>query len=144
MSKALFLPNPGRPSPKPVVVNTTDAMELYENVVLNRRMRADWEMDFSSTYLLHGFSMSSYGDWINPKTLLSRTSNFGVATYDVVKQMKEDGIITGNEDGKEPLPVPDRHDLNHATNQTGTLLVDPSSPPIPLEEAPTEIMEADF
>ncbi|KAJ4331806.1 hypothetical protein N0V95_009808 [Ascochyta clinopodiicola] len=81
-------------------------MELYDNVVLNRRRRADWELDFSSTYLLHGFSMSHYHNWINPKTILSRTSNFGVATYDAVVQMRKDGIVSGEEDGKELLELP--------------------------------------
>ena len=138
------MPNPGRPSPKPVVVNTTNAMELYENVVLNRRRRAEWEMDFSSTYLLHGFSMGRYGNWINPKTILSRTSNFGVATYDAVKKMKEDGIITGNEDGSELLPVPDRHGRKHATDQTHTLPVDPSMPQGPKRKVPTRNLKANF
>lgn len=99
----LFKSQPGQSSPEPVFVNTTNPMELYDNVVLNRRKRAGWEMDFSSTYLLHGFSMSQYLDYINPKTILSRTSNFGVATYEVVKKMKADGLISGNEDGEEPL-----------------------------------------
>lgn len=79
-------------------------MELYDNIVLNRRRRAEWEMDFSSTYLLHAFSTSRYLDFINPKTILSRTSNFGVATYDVVKKMRADGLISGNEDGKSLSP----------------------------------------
>lgn len=106
----LFKPQLGRPSPEPILVNTTNPMELYENVVLNRRRRAEWEMDFSSTYLLHGFSMSRYLDYINPKTILSRTSNFGVATYDAVKTMKAHGLITGNEDEKELLELPNALD----------------------------------
>lgn len=86
-------------------------MELYENVVFNRRRRANWEMDFSATYLLHGFAMSRYTDYINPKTILSRTSNFGVATYEAVKKMKADGLISGLEDGKELLEVPYKVDM---------------------------------
>ena len=64
------MPQPDHPSPEPVFVNTTNAIELYE---------------------------------INPNTILSRRSNFGVATYEAVKKMKADGIISGNEDGKELL-----------------------------------------
>ncbi|KAF2995578.1 hypothetical protein E8E13_004418 [Curvularia kusanoi] len=100
-TEALFRPQPGRPSPEPIVTNTTDPMKLYDDVVLNRRRRAEWEMDFSSTYLLHAFSTGHHLEFINPKTILSRTSNFGVATYDVVKKMREDGLITGEEDGTE-------------------------------------------
>ncbi|KAJ8109852.1 hypothetical protein OPT61_g7155 [Boeremia exigua] len=104
---ALFKPNSGRPSPEPLFANTTDPMELYENIVLNRRRRSDWEMDFSSTYLLHAFSMARYYDYINPKTILSRTSNFGIATYDVVTKMRADGLISGEEDAQEPLDSTD-------------------------------------
>ncbi|KAH6625759.1 hypothetical protein C7974DRAFT_206923 [Boeremia exigua] len=117
---ALFKPNPGHPSPKPLFTNTTNPMELYENLVLNRRRRAEWEMDFSATYLLHGFSMSHYLDFINPKTILSRTSNLGVATYDVVKKMKSDGLISGNEDGKEPLEFPDELNKDDTLSPTSS------------------------
>ncbi|KAF2629356.1 hypothetical protein BU25DRAFT_465519 [Macroventuria anomochaeta] len=129
-----FMPQPGRPSPEPVFVNTTNAMELYENVVLNRRRHADWEIDFSSTYLLHGFSMSHYHDYINPKIILSRTSTFGVATYETVKKMKADGIISGNEDGKELLGFPDELDLDEAGDLTHALHA--TMPPfdIPVED----------
>jgi hypothetical protein len=96
-------------------------MELYENIVLNRRRRVDWEMDFSSTYLLHGFSMSRYHDYINPKTILGRTSNLGVATYEAVKKMKADGLISGNEDGKELLELPDELGLDEAGDLTNAL-----------------------
>ena len=45
--------------------------------------------------------MSHHQDYIDPKTLLSRASNFGDAIYDAVKKMLADGIINGTEDGKE-------------------------------------------
>jgi hypothetical protein len=133
----LFKPQPGRPSPESVVVNTTRPMELYNNIVLNRRRRAEWEMDFSSTYLLHGFSMSHYLDYINPKTILGRTSNFGVATYDAVKKMRADGLISGNEDGKEPLDLPD--ELDEAGDLTHGLNTDSS--PHPLDSPKEDIFE---
>ncbi|KAJ4329689.1 hypothetical protein N0V87_010651 [Didymella glomerata] len=96
----LFVPNAGQPSPEAVSVETTDPLELYANDVRNRRRRAGWEMDFSSTYLLHAFSMSQYLDYVNPSTILSRTSNFGIATYDVVRKMQVLGYIsaTGGDD----------------------------------------------
>lgn len=140
----LFLPNPGRASPEPVHVDTTDAMEMYENVVLNRRRRAEWEMDFSSTYLLHGFAMGSYHPWINPKTILSRTSNFGVATYEAVKQMVQDGVVTGEEDGCEPVYSLEEQELMLATNQSHVLQVDPELPPADEEEVSEEALEGDF
>jgi hypothetical protein len=96
----LFIPNRGRPSPVPKLINSTDPTELYENAVLNRRKRAEWEMDFSSTYMLHAFHLRKYYEYVNPKTILSRTSNFGIATYDVVRHMVDVGYITGNE-GRE-------------------------------------------
>ncbi|KAF3031194.1 hypothetical protein E8E11_000872 [Didymella keratinophila] len=96
----LFLPNAGPSSPEAVSVNTTDPMELYANDVRSRRRRAGWEMDFSSTYLLHAFSMSQYLDYVNPSIILSRTTNFGIATYDVVKKMQVLGYVsaTGDDD----------------------------------------------
>ena len=94
---ALFKPQPGLPSPEPVVANTTDAMELYESVVFNRRRRAEWENDFSATYLLHAFGTSHHLKFISPKVILSRTSNFGVATYEVVKKMRDDELVSGEE-----------------------------------------------
>ena len=94
---ALFMPQPGLPSPEPVVANTTDAMELYESVVFNRRRRAEWENDFSATYLLHAFGTSHHLEFISPKVVLSRTSNFGVATYEAVKKMVADGLVSGEE-----------------------------------------------
>lgn len=66
--------------------------------------------------------MGRYFDYINPKVILSRKSNFGVATYDAVKKMKEDGIITGNEDGKiEFLESPD--DIAGKVNKTDGAVV---------------------
>ncbi|KAJ4986106.1 hypothetical protein SVAN01_08370 [Stagonosporopsis vannaccii] len=76
---ALFRPHPDRLSPIPDASTPQDPMELYERIMLNRRRRAEWEMDFSST-----------------------TSNCVVATYDAVKKMKADGLIGGDEDEKEP------------------------------------------
>ncbi|KAI4645562.1 uncharacterized protein J4E78_009476 [Alternaria triticimaculans] len=93
----LFKPNEGNPSPVPQLINSTDPMELYDNAIANRRRRAQWEMDFSSTYMLHGFAMHEYYKYINPSTILSRTSNFGVATYDIVRHMVDQGYISGNE-----------------------------------------------
>ena len=110
---AFFKTNPGRPSPQPISASTTNAMELYENVLLNWCRHAEWERDFLSTHLLHGFSMSHHQDYINPKTLLSRASNFGDAIYDTVKKMMADGIINGTEDGKElDLELLDEPDID--------------------------------
>ncbi|USP79034.1 Gly-transf-sug domain containing protein [Curvularia clavata] len=94
----LFIPNDGKPSPVPDVINSTDPMELYENAVNNRRRRAEWEMDFSSTYMLHAFALGNYQQYVNPKIIMSRTSNFGIATYDVVKHMVDLGYINGDEE----------------------------------------------
>lgn len=94
----LFKPNEGKPSPLPEVVNSRDPMELYENAVNNRRRRVEWEMDFSSTYMLHAFGMGSYQQLIVPKVIMSRTSKFGIATYDTVKRMVDLGYINGDEE----------------------------------------------
>ncbi|KNG45404.1 glycoside hydrolase family 31 protein [Stemphylium lycopersici] len=94
----LFKPNEGKPSPAPHLINSTDPMELYDNAVMNRRRRAQWEMDFSSTYMLHAFALHEYYEFVNPKTILSRTSNFGVATYDIVRHMVDQGYISGDEE----------------------------------------------
>lgn len=112
-------------------------MELYENIVLNRRRRAEWEMDFSATYLLHAFSMSHYLDHINPKTILSRTSNFGVATFDVVKKMKADGLVSGDEDGKELLESAGGLDVDESKPAVASVIVHAED-----VVDPTEVMDA--
>lgn len=91
----LFIPNENKPSPIPQVIDSTDPMKLYENAVLNRRRRADWEMDFSATYMLHAFQLGRYQQHVTPEIILSRTSNFGIATYDVVKRMSDLGYLDG-------------------------------------------------
>ncbi len=58
--------------------------------------------------------MGRYLDFVNPKTILSRTTNFGIATYEVVKKMKEDGLIKGDEDGTELAERPDEMNMNEA------------------------------
>ena len=55
------------------------------------------ENDFSATYLLHAFGTSRHLEFISPKVILSRTSNFGVATYEVVKKMRDDELVSGEE-----------------------------------------------
>lgn len=97
-TEPLFVPNNGKPSPVPEVIDSTDPMELYDNAVNNRRRRAEWEMDFSSTYMLHAFALGGYQEYVNPKIIMNRTSNFGIATYDVVKHMVDLGYIDGNEE----------------------------------------------
>ena len=94
----LFLPNDGDPSPVPEHINSTDPMELYENAVKNRRRRAEWEMSFSATYMLHAFAMGNYHKYVNAKLILSRTSNFGIATYDIVKHMVDMGYVSADDD----------------------------------------------
>ncbi|RMZ72779.1 glycosyl transferase [Pyrenophora seminiperda CCB06] len=94
----LFLPNAGAPSPEPTLINSTDAMELYENAVMNRRRRAEWEMDFSATYTLHAFALHKYEKYVNASTILSRTSNFGIATYDIVRHMVDLGYVNSASD----------------------------------------------
>ncbi|KAJ4314671.1 hypothetical protein N0V94_006352 [Neodidymelliopsis sp. IMI 364377] len=140
----LFMPNPGAPSPEPIYANTTDPIELYKNTLLNRQRRADWEMDFSSAYMLHGTSMEKYHDWINPETILSRTSNFGVAMYDIVRWMQEDGLVSGDEDGKGLLgPF---NEIGSDLGGTPDLLFSPSSATSPTSEkgVSNEEMEASF
>jgi hypothetical protein len=95
---ALFLHNEGQPSPEPLRINSTDPIEIYENMVQNRRRRMHWEMDFSATYLLHAFGQGQNNVNITPKKILARTSNYGIATWPVVEKMKEEGHIEGDED----------------------------------------------
>lgn len=94
----LFLPNEGEPSPEPFQTNSTDPMQLYDIMVQNRRNRREWEMDLSATYLLHAFGQGHYNEWITPKKILERKSNYGIAVWPTVRRMVEDGVITGKED----------------------------------------------
>ncbi|EUC41638.1 hypothetical protein COCMIDRAFT_40217 [Bipolaris oryzae ATCC 44560] len=90
----LFQPNDDKPaSPVPERTNSTGPMEIYEVAIKNRRRRAEWEMDFSSTYMLHAFALGEYHKYVNPKTILSRKSNFGIATYDTVRHMADMGYV---------------------------------------------------
>lgn len=93
----LFNPNEGQPSPEPLQTNSTDPLEVYDLIVKNRRSRRDWEMDFSASYMLHAFATRKYQHHINPQTILSRTSNYGCATYAIVKAMVAQGLIEGTE-----------------------------------------------
>ncbi|KAF2867788.1 hypothetical protein BDV95DRAFT_581809 [Massariosphaeria phaeospora] len=95
---ALFLANDGRPSPEPSLTNSTDVMDIYDNMVANRRRRLDWEMDLSATYMLHAFGQGQHNNDITPKRILARTSNYGVATWAIVKRMKEEGHVKGHEE----------------------------------------------
>jgi hypothetical protein len=56
-----------------------------------------WEMDISATYLLHAFGQGQNNHNITPKKILSRTSNYGIATWPIVQRMKEEGHIEGDE-----------------------------------------------
>lgn len=94
----LFLTHDEAPSPEPVQTKSMDPMTKYQTAVANRRLRREWEWDLSSTYTLHAFGQSHYNEWITPKKILARTSNFGVALWGVVKQMVDDGVISGMED----------------------------------------------
>ncbi|KAF2122894.1 hypothetical protein BDV96DRAFT_608721 [Lophiotrema nucula] len=96
--EALFLPNEGPPSPEPVNIISNDPVELYDNIIRNRMNRMDWEMDLSATYLLHAFSQQRHNHDITPKKILSRTSNYGIATWEVVRRMKVEGHVSGDED----------------------------------------------
>ena len=93
----LFLPH-NDSSPEPWKSYSTDSMEIYQESLSNRRSRREWEWDLSSTYTLHAFGQSKYNKWITPKKILSRTSNYGVAVWETVKKMVDDGVITGDED----------------------------------------------
>ncbi|KAJ5060530.1 hypothetical protein PSV09DRAFT_2418388 [Bipolaris maydis] len=78
----LFMPNDDKPaSPVPETTNSTDAMEIYEVAITNRRRRAEWEMDFSSTYMLHAFGLNRY------------YNNFAIATYDTVRHTVDMGYV---------------------------------------------------
>ncbi|KAF2733915.1 hypothetical protein EJ04DRAFT_438134 [Polyplosphaeria fusca] len=98
---ALFNPNEGRPSPEPLRTNSTDPLDIYDTMIRTRLARQEWEMDFSSTYMLHAFGQGQNNHNITPKKILSRTSNYGIATWEIVKKMLSEGLVTGNEDGDE-------------------------------------------
>ncbi|KAF1938310.1 hypothetical protein EJ02DRAFT_457993 [Clathrospora elynae] len=94
----LFNPQEGLSSPEPLEIDSTlDPIKAYDLVVKNRRARREWEMDFSSSYMLHAFATSRYQHHINPRMILSRTSNYGIATWSIVKAMVEQGLIEGTE-----------------------------------------------
>ena len=95
---ALFEPNQGLSSPEPLGTSSMDPIGIYDSVVENRRSRREWEMDFSSSYTLHAFGTGQYEHRITPKLISSRTTNYGVATYEIVKAMVAQGLIKGNED----------------------------------------------
>lgn len=90
---ALFRTHEGRPSPEPLPLTSHDPLVNYNTAVQNRRVRTEWEMDFSSSYMLHAFATGRYQNFINPDIILSRTSNYGVATYSIVKEMKNRGLF---------------------------------------------------
>ncbi|KAJ4301112.1 hypothetical protein N0V90_003202 [Kalmusia sp. IMI 367209] len=94
----LFLHHEDLPSPEPVDTSSADPLDMYDNIVTNRRNRHEWEWDLSSSYTLHAFGQSKYNEWITPKKILARTSNYGVAVWPTVKKMVEDGLIMGTED----------------------------------------------
>ncbi|KAF1828310.1 hypothetical protein BDW02DRAFT_584576 [Decorospora gaudefroyi] len=95
----LFFPQEeGLPSLEPVPTESTDPVEVYDAIVKMRRARRDWEWDFSSSYMLHAFGTSVHSRHVNPKLILSRTSNYGVATWAIVKAMVAQGLIDGTED----------------------------------------------
>lgn len=83
----LFLPNDD-PSPEPTnfQINSTDPMVLYDAISQNWRRRKDWEMDFSSTYLLHAFGQGHMNQHITPQRILARTSNYGIATWAISRR----------------------------------------------------------
>ncbi|KAL1595951.1 hypothetical protein SLS60_009641 [Paraconiothyrium brasiliense] len=95
--KELFLPHE-EASPEPVVTGSRDPMVRYESAIANRRVRREWEWDLSSTYTLHAFGQTHYNEFITPKKILARTSNYGVAVWPTVKKMVVDGVIDGTED----------------------------------------------
>lgn len=97
-SKDTLFKTHGTASPEPITTDSTDPIIRYDTIVKNRRTRKDWEMDFSATYLLHAFGQGQYNEWITPKKILSRTSNYGVATWPIVKKMVADGLVAGIED----------------------------------------------
>ncbi|KAK3197040.1 hypothetical protein GRF29_1536g375800 [Pseudopithomyces chartarum] len=85
-------------SPEPREVDVSDPVEAYQTVLWNRRARAEWEWEFSSSYTIHAFGQSHYYEWVTPKKILGRTSNYGVAAWSIVKKMVKDGAISGKED----------------------------------------------
>ena len=85
-------------SPEPKEVVGSDPKEAYDTALMNHRARAEWEWDFSSSYTVHAFGSNQYTEWITPKKVLARTSNYGVATWGIVKKMVEDGVVSGKED----------------------------------------------
>jgi len=85
-------------SPEPVGTNSTDSMVMYETAIANRRVRREWEWDVSSTYTLHAFGLKHYKEFITPKDILERRSNYGVAVWPMVRKMVADGVIDGMED----------------------------------------------
>lgn len=84
-----------------------DALPLHEEKFAERWNHpdrfADWEKDYSSTYLLHAFSPVRSGfkvegfDHITPRYVLERKSNYARATYPVAKIMYDQGLIEIND-----------------------------------------------
>ncbi|KAI8942068.1 hypothetical protein NX059_000167 [Plenodomus lindquistii] len=93
----LYHPQPGPASPEPVIVKSKDPVQVYESVVRNRRMRREWELDWSSSYMLHAFAMGHNQQYIHPRIILERTTNYGVAVWELVKEMIRRGYIEGTE-----------------------------------------------
>jgi hypothetical protein len=61
-------------------------------------------------------------EFISPKVILSRTSNFGVATYEVVKMMMADGLVGGEEGWEDnEKEDEDEDDKEEATGLTHEL-----------------------
>jgi hypothetical protein len=62
----------------------------------------EWELDFSSTYLLHSFKPCGHSlpgfESVTVKYVLARDSNHALAAYLTVQQMLKDGITTEDDE----------------------------------------------
>jgi hypothetical protein len=69
-----------------------DAKQRYDHPV---EVKADWQLDFSSTYALHAFKKHGSPHMaITPRDVLSRQSNFARAVYPVARKAFEAGLFS--------------------------------------------------
>ncbi|KAF2475418.1 uncharacterized protein BDR25DRAFT_201736, partial [Lindgomyces ingoldianus] len=91
---------------EPQLVSDEEVIEDQEQDPIarwdNRRMRAEWEMDFSGTYLLHAFKSRGHNvegfKGVSVKYVMQRNSNYGRAAYPVVKHMVDHGVVNETDD----------------------------------------------
>jgi len=101
----LFKPHSETPAGKDVFEQPLGELKTCKDIFnwLEKKEKhklEDWEMDFSSTYILHAFDddISKISGWNHKRDLdyiLARQSNYARAIYPAIAHAIKAGVITG-------------------------------------------------